>query len=163
MSGSVRGPLRRLAGSFEQAVCAALLAGLVVVVSAAVISRFVLNAPLTWPEELARFLLVALTFFGAALAARRGEHILVNYVGTFLPARAHLWTTLVVDLLTCAFLVLFTILGLQMIDRMWVSVSPALSIRMGFVYICVPVATTLMTVHTLRQVGATVRALRSTR
>src|SRR5258706_14498705 len=118
--------------NLEHAICAALLACLVIIVSAAVVSRYVFDAALTWPEELARFVLVALTFVGAALATKRQEHIIVNFIGAFLPPRARLWMTLAVDILLCAFLALLTILGMRMIDAMWVATSPALSIRMGY-------------------------------
>jgi len=131
----------------------------VVIVSIAVVSRYVFNAPFTWPEELARFSLVALTFFGSALATKRGEHLVVNFLGAFLQGRPLLWMTLLVGILQCAFLLLLTILGIQMLDRLWVVVSPALSIRMGYVYLCIPIGTSLMIVHLLPQLRGTARAL----
>jgi TRAP-type transport system small permease protein len=150
-----------VAANLEEIICAALLAILVAVVSAAVVSRYVFNAALPWPEELSRFALVALTFFGAALATKREGHIVVDFVGLFLPARARLWMAFAIQLVLSAFLVLFATLGVQMVQKMWVAVSPALAIHMGYVYLCIPLGTGLMILHLLRQMRDTARALRT--
>jgi len=40
--------------------------------------RYVLAMPLSWSEELARYLFVAATFFGAAIATKEREHVEIN-------------------------------------------------------------------------------------
>lgn len=161
MRGSAWKPLRWAAAHLEHGVCAAVLATLVVIVSISVVSRYVFNAALPWPDELARFLLVALTFFGAALAMKRNEHVAIDFLGPLLPRRAQLWMALGVQALVAAFLAFLLVLGAQMVDRTWVVESPALSLRMGWVYLCVPLGTGLMLVHVLQQLRQTARALHS--
>jgi tripartite ATP-independent transporter DctM subunit len=56
-------------------VAALLLAADLLVVSASVLCRYVLNAPLEWADDVARGLMVALSFFGAAGALARGENV----------------------------------------------------------------------------------------
>ena len=83
------------------------------VVAAQVFFRYVLNHSLFWSEELARYILVWLTFLGASVAYRRGVHPRIDlfvsrvsprgaraiHVGTHLVAMAffqcarHLWRT----------------------------------------------------------------------
>jgi TRAP-type C4-dicarboxylate transport system permease small subunit len=46
-----------------------------------------------------------------------------------------------------------------MVQRTWVAVSPALSIRMGHVYLCVPLGSALMAIHLVGQGVATARQL----
>ncbi len=53
----------------------ALLGAMVVVVTWAVFTRYVLNASLVWYDEFASYLLVWLTFFGAVVADHRRKHI----------------------------------------------------------------------------------------
>jgi TRAP-type C4-dicarboxylate transport system permease small subunit len=53
----------------------ALLVAMVVVVTWAVFTRYVLNASLVWYDEFASYLLVWLTFFGAVVADYRRKHI----------------------------------------------------------------------------------------
>ncbi|MGH7405804.1 MAG: TRAP transporter small permease, partial [Candidatus Methylomirabilales bacterium] len=52
-----------------------LLIAMVVVVTAGVFYRYVLNEALIWYDEFASYLLVWLTFYGAVLATYRDAHI----------------------------------------------------------------------------------------
>jgi TRAP-type C4-dicarboxylate transport system permease small subunit len=52
-----------------------------------VLTRYVLHVPLPWTEELARTLFVASMMIGIALATRRGEHIVVDFLFLKLPPR----------------------------------------------------------------------------
>lgn len=160
-AASPRGLLKWVAANFEEMVCAILLTILVGAISAAVFFRYILNSPLPWPEELSRFALVWLTFIGASVATKRHGHIVVDFAGLFLPNRARLWIALATDLVVIAFLILFVVYGVHVVERMWVAVSAALSIRMGYVYLCIPLGSALMIVHMVRQMLATVRALRT--
>ncbi len=63
-----------------------LLADLIVV-AASVLSRFAFDDPLEWADDVARGLLVALSFFGAAGALARGENVGVAFFVERLPAR----------------------------------------------------------------------------
>ena len=62
------------------------LAGLLLVLlNYAVFTRFVLNASVSWGEELPAHLLAALTFIGAAYLTRTNEHLGFDGVLTLLP------------------------------------------------------------------------------
>ena len=80
-------------------VAAVLLAADLVVVVASVISRGLLNAPLDWADDVARGLLVALSFFGAAAALARGETLGVSFVIDRIPQRSRRVVDALVSLL----------------------------------------------------------------
>src|SRR5258708_12409558 len=61
---------------------------LAVVVFYQVFTRYVLNDAAGWTEEIARYLLIAVTFLGGAMAVRRGTHIQGDFVYPFLPRAA---------------------------------------------------------------------------
>ena len=61
---------------------------LAVVVFYQVFTRYVLNDAAGWTEEIARYLLIAVTFLGGAMAVRRGTHIQVDFVYRFIPDAA---------------------------------------------------------------------------
>ena len=65
----------RIAAGIVAALCAAILAGGVVVVFLAVIYRYCLSDPLQWSDEIAIAVLIAITFLGGALALYRSEHL----------------------------------------------------------------------------------------
>jgi TRAP-type transport system small permease protein len=152
--------VRWIGTNLEEIGCALLLALLVGVVAAGVLFRYGFDAPLSWPEELSRFALVWLTFLGASMAAKRQGHIVVDFIGMFLPTPIRLWVVCAVHVAVLGFLGVFTVASIPMVQKMWVSVSTALSIRMSYVYVCIPVASSLMMIHTARQLWETARALR---
>jgi TRAP-type C4-dicarboxylate transport system permease small subunit len=160
-AASPRGVLKWVAINFEEIVCAFFLTALVVTISTAVTFRYVLNSPLSWPEELARYSMVWLTFIGAALAAKSHSHIVVDIAGLFLPERPRLLVALAVHSIVIVFLGVFFVYGLLLAQRMWVAVSPALSIRVGYVYLSIPLGTALMIVHMIHELTRTTRALRT--
>lgn len=61
---------------------------LIILATMQVLFRYVLQYPLPWTEELARFTLVWVTFLGAASVTRRKLHLAVDFFVTKLPARA---------------------------------------------------------------------------
>jgi tripartite ATP-independent transporter DctM subunit len=71
----VAAPLLRL----TDAIAALLLAADLLVVSGSVLSRTLLDAPWTWADDVARGLMVALSFFGAAGALARGDNVGVAF------------------------------------------------------------------------------------
>jgi tripartite ATP-independent transporter DctM subunit len=62
-----------------ETVAAVLLAADLAVVAGSVVSRYVFNAPLEWADDVARGLMVALSFFGAAAALAHGENVGVAF------------------------------------------------------------------------------------
>jgi TRAP-type C4-dicarboxylate transport system permease small subunit len=97
-------PLRMLVGR-----AFALIVGLTI---AQVFFRFALDSPLIWSEELARFLLVWVTFIGAAVVAWDGTHLNVNVVFAKLPSRLKAvvrWINLMVALGFLTIMVWFSI------------------------------------------------------
>jgi TRAP-type C4-dicarboxylate transport system permease small subunit len=156
-----RGVLNWAAVNFEEIVCAFVLTVLVVSISTAVLFRYVFNSPLAWPDELARYTLVWLTFIGAPLATKSHSHIVVDFAGLFLPERPRLLVALAVHTIVIVFLAVFFVYGLLLVQRMWVAVSPALSIRVGYVYLCIPLGTALIMVHMIHELTRTARALRT--
>ncbi|HEY1410875.1 MAG TPA: TRAP transporter large permease subunit, partial [Rhodopila sp.] len=77
-------PLLRM----TDAVAALLLAADLLVVAASVISRTMLDSPWAWADDVARGLMVALSFFGAAGALARGDNVGVAFFVDRFPPRA---------------------------------------------------------------------------
>ncbi|WP_316978849.1 TRAP transporter small permease [Shumkonia mesophila] len=50
-------------------------------------TRYVLNDSLAWTEEIARYLLIGVTFVGSITAVRKNSHIMVEFLFRFIPPR----------------------------------------------------------------------------
>lgn len=70
--------MKRMIDNGVDFILAMMLLAMTFVVFAQVFFRYVLNAPLAWPEETARILVVWITFLGGYMALREGKHIGFN-------------------------------------------------------------------------------------
>ena len=64
-----------------------LLAAMVVIVFANVVMRYVIGTSVIWSEEVARHLMIWMTFVGSGLALRTGAQIGIATLHTELPPR----------------------------------------------------------------------------
>ena len=71
----------------ERLLAGALLIAVFGVIIFQVFTRYVLDMPLPWSEEVARLLVVWLTFVGAGFVASRNAHIAVDILAVYLPKR----------------------------------------------------------------------------
>lgn len=67
------------------------------VVFAQFISRYVFNSSIAWTEEIARYLLIYVTFLGASVAVRNRSHIAVEFMYRYMPEGMVRVTRLVLD------------------------------------------------------------------
>jgi len=65
--------------AFEDWVAFALFWVMAAVVFYQVVTRYVMDDPAGWTEEIARYFLVAVVFVGATMSVRRNNHIQVDY------------------------------------------------------------------------------------
>jgi TRAP-type C4-dicarboxylate transport system permease small subunit len=73
------------------------------VVFAQFFTRYVLNDSLAWTEEIARYLLICVTFVGAAVAVRRNSHIQVEFFYLYFGRRLGFGLSTAVDVVRVAF------------------------------------------------------------
>jgi len=117
-----------------------LLSCMVVTTSAGVFWRYGLNSALSWSEELARFLLVWVSFLGAALATYRGSHIGISILSDRLPPWAQLWLSHIVDIMIIMFMASVLIGGIRIVPFIHVRVSPTLHVHMSIPYLVMPIS-----------------------
>lgn len=115
-----------------------LMIALIVSVFSQVLFRFVLNQPLAWTEELARYILVWLTFLGAAYAMSLKAHIGVEFFVNKLPDSLHKFSLVLSTLVSIAFFMILITQGYSMMTRSMSQLSPVLKIPMGMVYAVIP-------------------------
>ncbi len=85
------GTKRKLISLIEESCLLAAFWALGIVVFAQFFFRYFLNMPLGWTEELARYLMISVTFLGLPVVTRRGEHIAIDMFVGMVPPVARPW------------------------------------------------------------------------
>ena len=107
---------------------------LAIVVFYQVFTRYVLNDAAGWTEEIARYLLIAVTFLGGAMAVRRGTHIQVDFVYRFIPRAAGRVMSTFVDAVRIAFFGYAVWLTWLLIDRIGTQRMAVIELPIGLVF-----------------------------
>jgi len=103
----------------ENAVVALLMATTMAIGLAGVVMRYVFVAPLSWPEELNRHLLVVLTYLGAYINVSRNDNIrATSNLTTLLGPRLRGLATALLELATSAFCAYFAYLSFSVILKL---------------------------------------------
>lgn len=131
------------------------LSGMAVVVLLQVIFRYVLNLPLFWTEELARYCLVWSSLLGSAVAVKRGQHIAVTIFMERLPPLLRRGLTMIALISVAAILTIILWGGIQLVAITRAQISPALRVSMSVPYLAVPVGAALMLLHTIVRIFET--------
>jgi TRAP-type transport system small permease protein len=108
-------------------------------------TRYALNDSAGWTEEIARYLLICVTFVGAATAVRRESHIHVEFVYTLIGRAAGRVLATFVDVVRLAFLAFCTYLAFRLVEPMHNQRMAIVDLPMSLVYVVVALGFGLMT------------------
>ena len=117
------------------------------IVGAQVFARYVLNHSLFWSEELARFLLIWLTFLGAGVAYRRGAHASIEVIYQRLPGWGRRWAMAIVHLSALFFALVLIYYGTQFAHFVRNQISPALYLPKWIPHSIIPICGLLLALH----------------
>lgn len=134
-----------------------LLASIVVLVVTQVVARHLLDTPLVWTEEAARFALVWLTFMGAALLALEKGHIVVDLFASPQLARIRRvaeFAASIVQIVACA---VVAYAAVEYWSFLGDTRSPALRVPMRVVYVSTAIGFGLWSLHTLAAIPDVLR------
>ena len=91
-----------------------LLIILVLVVLYQVVMRVLSSTPPLWTEEIARYLLIILTFMGASIAVRNGSNISLDFILQGIPKNVSKVILIVARIIEIIFYTICTVLSIQM-------------------------------------------------
>jgi TRAP-type C4-dicarboxylate transport system permease small subunit len=113
-----------------------------------VMFRYVLKISVPWTEEAARFALIFVTFWGAAIALREKEHITITTFFEIIPQKPRLLVQLVFIIAMGIFLVNVFVGSLGMIKLTWDTPVGSIGwLKTGHVYLFLPSGIVLMVVY----------------
>lgn len=132
-----------------EAVVAVLGAAMAAVVAAQVFSRYALNHSLFWSEELARYLLVWLSFLGATAAYYRGLHPGVDAVYGRLPPGGRRAASVAVHLASLLLFGVMVVYGWRFAHFVRLQISPALHLPKWIPHAVLPLSGAVLALHAL--------------
>ena len=147
---------------FLETLVALIMAVLVADVVWQVFTRFVLNSPSSWTDELATFLLIWAGLLGACVALKRGAHLGIDYFVGKLKPRSRVYTDLLVFICTGLFAgLVLGYGGLTLVIKTLSldQISPALGIKMGYVYLALPISGFFLLIYSLEFLGERITTL----
>jgi TRAP-type C4-dicarboxylate transport system permease small subunit len=134
----------------EDWIAFALFWALAVIIFLQFFTRYVLNDSLAWTEEIARYLLICVTFVGAAMAVRRNTHIHVEFFYVYLSRRTGLALSTVVDVLRILFFAAGTWLAWTTTQVMQFQRMVVIDWPMSLIYGVVVAGFALMTIRSIQ-------------
>lgn len=102
--------------------------------------RYVVSSPLTWSEELARYLFVWITFLGIAVAIRKKAHVAIDLLVDHLPNAQQKIVRIINTVMVIVLGVVIVYGGVQLMNIGQVQRSATLLLPMSLVFSAIPVS-----------------------
>ncbi len=118
-----------------------------------VLFRYVFNQPLTWSQEALMIAFVYSVLFGAAIAMKNGEHLKVEIFEKLPKTVRIIFNTLEFIVIATMLIILFCY-GLVLVQNNLTSgqTMSMLPIKMGYVYMVMPISSAFMMYYHIRKV-----------
>ncbi len=124
------------------------MAALIGVITLQIVSRVLFSA-VGWTEEVARFLLVWITFLASSLAFQRGRHIAVTFAVDALPLPLRKLARLAALAVVLAFMIALIVIGYRYMQVQSFQKSASLRLSMTYIYAVIPLSAAIMAWYAL--------------
>jgi TRAP-type C4-dicarboxylate transport system permease small subunit len=143
----------------EKTLASILLAAIVLLIFGNVFMRYIMNASLSWGEELTLWLFVWFLWLGVSYAFHTGDHVRITVLRDVLDDRARLFADVLIALLVLGFLLVVTAecIKLMMMPFVASQTSVVLGLPIPILYASAPVGAALSAIRVIQHL---IRALR---
>lgn len=130
-----------------------------------VFSRFVLQNPSSFTEELARYMLIWIGILGAAYVAGQKLHLAIDLLSTKLSGKSK--SVLEIFIQLCIFVFSFFVMVIGGIRLVYITlqlnqISAALQLPLGYVYLVLPISGILMMFYSICFIVDEVKKIKQT-
>jgi TRAP-type C4-dicarboxylate transport system permease small subunit len=136
-------------GKTVDSLLSALGISMAAIVTLEVFCRYLLNHSLFWAEELARYILVWLTFLGATAAYRRKAHPGIEILSSKMGPRLHRANTIFVHCISLSLFLVMIYYGINFSYFVRLQITPALSLPKWIIFAIIPVSGLVFVCHCL--------------
>lgn len=104
--------------------------------------------PLSWSEEVTRFLLIWATFLGATCVYRRGGNIAITAIRSLFPEKVRKALGVAVHIVCFLLFAVLLYYGVMYCNKQ-VRTAAALPVKMKYIYMCLPIGLGICMYHAL--------------
>jgi TRAP-type C4-dicarboxylate transport system permease small subunit len=144
--------MRLFLNEIEKIICAVIFLAMTILGFANVVVRYLSDSSFAATQEILLNGFLIITVFGAAIAARRGEHLAVTLFTDILPAQVRRLAIMLATLLSVILLILSAWFCLGLVQHQYASgvVSPGLQIPVWYYSLGLPAGFLLVAVRLLQ-------------
>ena len=135
--------------AFNRWLLIGLLAAMSVIIFTNVVLRYTTSQSIEWAEEVARHMMIWLTFIGCGPVLRYGGHIAIDNLQDAMPTRVSQVLRALIALLITGFCVFSIWFGLEYMDRTQFQSTPATQISFAWIYMALPLGMAMTLIHWL--------------
>ncbi|MDX9872317.1 MAG: TRAP transporter small permease [Clostridia bacterium] len=124
---------------------------MIIVTSVEVFRRYVFSLSFQWSEELARYLMVSVAFYGGAVAYRRKNLIPLDLFTNFMPPRIQLYLETLLEIISFFILIVLMYFSTKSVmnPAVYRQISVGFPISMGIVFLAMPISFACMILFAL--------------
>ena len=124
-----------------------------------VFTRYLINYVPSWSEEIPRYLLVWITYLGAALAIKYKEHISLDVFFKLLPLKARQVGHLFLNGLIAIVAVIMVVYGIGLVNHFGDDKMESIPLTNFWLYLVMPISGTLMLLYLAQNTWKRIRGL----
>jgi len=124
-----------------------------------VFTRYLINYVPSWSEEIPRYLLVWITYLGAALAIKYKEHISLDVFFNLLPLKARQVGHLFLNGLIAIVAVIMVVYGIGLVNHFGDDKMESIPLTNFWLYLVMPISGTLMLLYLAQDAWKRIRGL----
>ena len=137
--------------------CIAMASALFLIVVLAVIGRYGFGKSLTWTEEVPRYLLIWISFLGAAAGVARREHVGFDVLFNKLPAPVRRWLGAAIGVLILCFGWNMFRYGIVFVKDFGPDLMETIPFKNYWYYVALPIAGALLLLFSVKNIADALR------
>lgn len=154
--------LRKFFDNIEVIITVPLMAILLVILTWQIVTRWLLNDPSLWSEELARVLFMYMSLIGCSLAIKTGSHVNITFFSDKLPEKIRYMLVLSLEMAVLVSIFVIIVLGYQHVQRSAIFELITLGISSSWMNYSLPIGGSFMVVRQIQKMLSVVSEYRNT-
>jgi TRAP-type C4-dicarboxylate transport system permease small subunit len=120
------------------------------IICLAVFTRYLLTYVPSWSEEVPRYLLVWISYLGAALAVKYKEHISLDFFFNLMPVRARQVGHLILNVLIAIVGVIMLVFGIGLVRQFGDDLMESIAVKNFWLYLAMPISGALIVLYIIQ-------------